>query len=93
MPGAGRAGGRGWAPRPPQRKRSPASLQGGEREGDAGGGWVLGCCQVELVERLLRLVLCGPRGAEIESVGGNCREVRWGQYKEDSSSHQSYRSG
>lgn len=30
-----------------------------------------------------------PEGAEIESVGGNCREVCWGQYK-DSSNHQTY---
>lgn len=91
MPGAG-ARGRGDAPRPPQREEEPGVSagreQGGEREGDA-----------RETLRMLPSRACGkdgygfqcvrgPRRAEIESVGGICREVCGGQYQEDSSSHQ-----
>lgn len=70
----------------PRRGAGPRLPAGSGRGGEPEGRF--GCCRVELVEGRLRLLLHGPRRAEIESVGGNCREVCWGQYKEESSNHQ-----
>lgn len=93
---AGDAGSRGPVAGPVQDDHSgkepnlEESLRGGtERDegrtrGDASG---VRSCKVRLVGGRLRLYFVAPEGAEIESVGGNCREACWGQYKEDSSNH------
>lgn len=84
----------GPVPRPPQRERNrgAALRRGWECRGRETRRETHGAsdsAMSSLWEDVSGLYCVAPKGAEIESVGGNCRDACWGQFKEASSNHQS----